>query len=224
VMNFTGLPAGRYALAILHATGVAKPQQVAVILSKGSDNRWMLAGFFAKPMTEDGHDGLWYWTAARKYAQTNRKWDAWFYYRVAADLLNPVTFLSSPNLQKLQHETDQARPDGFPLETPMAISGSNAVFHVTAIDTTTALGSFDIDVHYAPDATQAAQLHDQRAARQQVVDLMTTLLHQHPELQDAFHGIWVHANQGDATLFALEFPMSGIVSEMGRPAAAPAPR
>jgi hypothetical protein len=43
-----------------------------------------------------------------------------------------------------------------------------------------------------------------------VTDVMTALLAQHPELHDAFHGIWVHADQGGSSLFALELPMNGI--------------
>jgi hypothetical protein len=222
-MNFTNLPPGKYGLAIVHATGVQAPQQVALILAKTADNRWMLGGFFAKPMTESGHDGLWYWSAARKYAQSNQNWDAWFYYRVAAGLLSPVDFLSSPNLQKLQRETDQSRPANLPGDKPVALNAQGSVFQVTAIDTTTALGSFDLDVHYLPNAAQAAQLRDRQGARDQVVEVMAALLALHPELHDAFHGMWVHADQGDASLFALELPMNSIVP--GSPqAAAPAAR
>jgi hypothetical protein len=42
---------------------------------------------------------------------------------------------------------------------------------------------------------------------------MTGLLSLHPELRDAFHGIWVHADQGSVSLFALELPMDQIASE-----------
>jgi hypothetical protein len=34
----------------------------------------------------------------------------------------------------------------------------------------------------------------------------------HPELENAFHGIWVHADQGSASLFALELPMDQIAT------------
>ena len=56
VLNFSGLPPGKYALAILHATGVPQPQQISFILAH-SGSQWQLAGFFAKPMVEAGHDG-----------------------------------------------------------------------------------------------------------------------------------------------------------------------
>ena len=118
-LSFPALPAGMYALAMVHATGVPHPQQISLILSKSPDGRWLLAGLFVKPMTEGGHDGLWYWTTARRYAQTKLGWNAWFYYRIATNLLDPLDFLSSPNLEKLQREADQIRPTDLPGKTAM---------------------------------------------------------------------------------------------------------
>jgi hypothetical protein len=210
MMTFNSLPPGKYALAFVHATGVPKPQQIALILALEGNSRWLLAGFQSKPMTEDGHDGLWYWVAARNYAHQSKKWDAWIYYHLASDLLDPAEFVSSPHLQKLQHETDEARPDGFPEPNPVNIISHGTAFQIVTVGTTTTFGPLDLDVHYAPDAAQAAQLRDPQSARKQVLDVMNALLSLHPELRDAFHGIWVHADSGNATLFALELPMSGI--------------
>lgn len=211
VLNFNDLPPGRYALAILHATGVPQPQQISLILSEPVGQRWMLAGLFSRPMIEAGHDGLWYWTSARKYVQGNKKWDAWFYYRTAGYLLDPVEFLSSPNLDKLQHEQDQARPDGLPILKPLFVNSHGSVFQITAIDITTALGALDLEVHYTPDAAQTAHLHDPPSARKQVIEVMTALLASHPELLEAFHGIWMHADNGTASVFSLELPMDQIL-------------
>jgi hypothetical protein len=138
-------------------------------------------------------------------------WDAWFYYRTAAYVLNPVEFLSSPNLEKLQHEEDGVHPDSLPGVKPLMLDARGSVFQVTAIDTTAALGALDLEVHYAPDAAEAAQLHDPPAARKQVTEVMTALLTLHPELHDAFHGIWMYADEGTASLFSLELPMDQIV-------------
>ena len=211
VMNFNGLPPGTYALAVVHATGVPQPQQISLVLAKQA-NRWMLAGFFDKPMMDNGHNGLWYWTSARAYAQKRMNWDAWFYYRLAAGLLQPVDFLTSANLQKLQRETDQVHPDNLPGSKPLLLSANGATYEVSGIDTTSALGSLDLEVNYNANASQATQLHDPPAARKQVLDVMTALLALHPELHDAFHGIWVHANQGQASLFSLELPMDQIAA------------
>lgn len=224
VLNFNGLPPGHYALAILHATGVQKPQQTALILAQGPDKRWLLAGFFAKPMLEAGHDGLWYWVAARRYAQGNGRWSAWFYYRIAANLLQPLNNLSSPNLTKLMHETDAAKPADLPASGPATLNANGSAFQLNAVDITTAFGVLDLDVHYHPDPMQAAQLRDPPQARKQVVAIMSALLAQHPELHAAFHGMWVHADQGNGSLFALELPMDQIAGGTPTASASPMPR
>jgi hypothetical protein len=212
VLNFTDLPPGSYALAILHATGVPKPQQISLILSETPDHRWMLGGFISKPMMQAGHDGLWYWVSARKFAQRNMNWDAWFYYRTAVDTLEPVDFLTSPNLEKLQQEEQKVHPNNLPTpQQSLMIGGQGSVFQVTSIDTTVTLGPLDLEVHYIPSEAQAAQLLDPPTARKQVTAIMTGLLSLHPELQSAFHGIWVQADRGSASLFSLELPMDQIV-------------
>ncbi len=129
---------------------------------------------------------------------------------------DPLDSLSSPNLTKLQQEADQARPQDLPGTAPMTSISNGEMITVTAIDTTTALGALDLDVHYKPDATEVAQLQDPGTARKQVTDVMAGLLQMHPELEKAFHGIWVHADQGTASLFALELPMNQIAA--GTPA------
>lgn len=212
VLNFNGLPPGTYALALLHATGVPKPQQVSLVLSRNGGNRWMLAGFFAKPMMDAGHNGLWYWESARAFVQKKMDWDAWFYYRMATNLLEPVDFLTSANLQKLQRETGQVHPENLPGAKPLLLSANGSTYQVTGIDTSSALGALDLEVNYAPNPTQAAQLRDPPSARKQVLDVMTSILALHPEVHDAFHGIWVHANQGDASIFSLELPMDQIAA------------
>jgi hypothetical protein len=210
VINFSNLPPAKYALVLTHETGVKDPQQVSLILAQSAGKRWMLAGFFAKPMVEAGHDGLWYWVSARKYAESNAKWAAWLYYRLATNLLDPLDSLSSPNLQKLQSESTRAKPDNLPTDKPVTINANGTAFQVTAVDTTTQFGGLDLDVHYIPDPMQTAQLRDPPSARKQVVDVMSALLAQHPELHDAFHGMWVHAYNGNVSLFALELPMEQI--------------
>ncbi|MGH9607756.1 MAG: hypothetical protein ACRD3N_18880 [Terracidiphilus sp.] len=212
VFHFTNLPPGNYALAFLHATGVPQPQQVSLILAQAPEDRWLLAGFYDRPMMSAGHDGLWYWLAARRYAQTNDKWDAWLYYHTASDLLDPVSFLSSPNLELLQQEANRTRPSNLPGEKPTTLTVNGESFTVTAIGTSNVANWLDLDVKYTPSPNEAFQLRDPQAARQQAISVMSALLELHPELQSAFHGIWVHAQQGTASLFGLELPMAAIVS------------
>jgi hypothetical protein len=216
-LHFASLPKGTYALAILHATGVKDPQQFSLVLSQAAGARWLLGGFFEKPMMSAGHDGLWYWENARHYAQTKSGWSAWLYYQTAANLLDPLNFLSSPNLQKLHQEADQVRPSNFPGAKPLTLSVSGATYALNAVSTTTEFGALDLDVRYAPTAAEAAQLSNPPQARQQVTEIMAALVELHPGLKLAFHGIWLQAQQGSSSLFALELPMAQITS-------APAPQ
>ena len=212
VLTFNGIPPGIYALAILHATGVPHPQQISIILASAPGNQWQLAGFYAKPMLVGDHDGVWYWASARKFAQAKSNWPALLYFRVAQNLLSPVDFLASPNLDKLQQETEQARPADLPGKSPMMLNVQGSTFAVTAVDTTTQFGPLDLDLHYIPNAAQVSQLRVPLSARQQVTSVMSELLREHPDLKQAFHGIWIHADQGNASLFAIELPMDQIPS------------
>ena len=219
VLNFTNLPPAKYALVILHATGVPQPQQISLVLSETSANHWMLAGFFSSPLMEAGHNGLWYWVRAREYAQRKMDLAAWFYYQAAARLLDPVPFMASPNLQKLQHEADAIRPDNLPGMKPTILDVQGSPFEITAIQPTTALGGLDLEVHYVPDSVQLAQLRDPATSRKQVIDVMTALLALHPGLREAFRGIWLRADQGNVSVFALDLPMDQIPAGAQRPTA-----
>lgn len=219
-IDIPNLPSGKYALAILHATGVPQPQQLSLILSENAENRWMLAGFFSNRMIEAGHDGLWYWQQAREYAQKKMDWNAWFYYQTAAALLQPAPFLSSPNFEKLQQEADRARPANLPAATrPVMLDVQGSPVELTTINITEAFGGFDLEVHYIPSTAQLAQLHDPVAARKQAIAIMTALLVQHPELRSGFRGVWVRADQNGGSIYALDLPMAQIASTTPTPAA-----
>ncbi|HEX3663474.1 MAG TPA: hypothetical protein VHU89_18710 [Acidobacteriaceae bacterium] len=208
-VTIPNLPPGKYALAVLHATGVEHPQQLSMILQNDPVNSavWKLAGFFTKPMTIDGHDGVWFWRQARTYSAQKDDWTAWFLYKQAQLLLEPVDFISSPNLQKLQKETQESQPVGVPSDTgPVFLNTSAGRLQLTDVHVGEFNNQMDLIVTYnAPANLTPVQ------GREQVVALMKALLQQHPGLATAFHGMWVHASApGGQTPFALELPMNQI--------------
>lgn len=205
-LTIPNLPPGKYALVIVHASGVEHPQQISMILSSAEGGAWKLAGFFTRPMTLGGHDGLWFWREARAYATKKQDWNAWFYYQTAQYLLNPVDLLSSPNLQKLQREAENVQPGGLPGDQPMQLSGNAQNFAITSVHTGELAGQLDLVVDF-----KGAPEPDPVAARAEVTAVMRALLQQHPELASAFHGLWVYAYPpGGQPPFALELPMSQI--------------
>ncbi|MGI8772648.1 MAG: hypothetical protein ACR2JE_14580 [Acidobacteriaceae bacterium] len=195
------LPPGRFAFAVVHATGVAKPQQLALLLE--FDGQWKLAGFFPRPLTAAGHDGLWYWKQARAFAQKKQNWNAYFYYTTATYLLAPANFLTSSNLDKLVGETQSVKPPGLPGASPMTLSDGGKSFSITSLRTDDAFNGLDLVVRYT--ATGGS---DAVAARAETVNVMKALVKAHPELRDGFHGLWVFADGPSGAVFSLEQPMT----------------
>jgi hypothetical protein len=206
-ITIPNLPPGQYALALLHATGVKNPQQISLVLSQQTPGApWKLAGFFTRPMTMAGHDGVWFWRQARDYARKNQNWDSWFYYQSAQYLLDPVDFLSSPNLEKLQREAEKVRPEGLPGGDPLRLTSGGVNYDVTSLHTGDFSGQLDLVLTYnATPGLNPVQ------SREQVTTVMRALLQQHPELRAGFHGLWVYAaTPGNRNPFALELPMDQI--------------
>lgn len=213
-INIPNLPPGKYALAVVHATGVKNPQALSMVLSNdpAGSSTWKVAGFFVRPLTMGGQDGLWFWKQARDYAAKKQDWNAWFYYQTAEFLLDPVDFLISPNLQKLQREAEQTRPAGLPDAQPMHLTSNGQSFAITNLHTGELSDQLDLVVTYQATANQ-----DPVAARAQVTAVMRALLAAHPELESAFHGLWVYANTpGNQHPFALELPMKEIENSVPR--------
>ena len=209
VLTIPRIPAGKYAVAVLHATGVDSPQSITFILSREdmAANPWKLAGAFIHPLTSAGHDGVWYWTKAREFARKKQNWNAYFYYQTAASLLTPVYFFSSPNLDKLLKEQAAIAPNGLPgANQPMLLSSAGGQsFEIQDMHTDSSLGGLDLVVEY-----KAQDTSDPVASRTRNLELMKAILTQHPEVRDGFHGLWAFANAANEQPFANELPMGQI--------------
>lgn len=201
------LPPGNYVGAVLHATGVEQPQQLSLILQNdpaGSAN-WKLAGLFVRPLTVNGHDGVWFWTQAREFATKKQNWNAYFYYQQAAFLLNPADFFSSPNLEKLQKEMQTVKPAELPGQNSLTVNVGGQSLEITRLRTENFQGGLDLVVDY-----KAKGVSDPVATRTQIVELMKAILAQHSELRTGFHGLWVYAYNNSGQPFAIELPMNQI--------------
>jgi hypothetical protein len=201
------LPAGRYAAVFLHASGLAAPQQIGLVLKDLGGDAWKIAGFSYRPLTLAGHDTTWYWSQARAYAKKKETWNAYFYYATAVYLAVPVNYVSTGNLEKLlQEQQGSSLPDLPRAGKPLQLSGANgAHYQVTDLSTDGSLGGLDLVIRYT-----AADVSDPAAARQQNIEVMRAMLAAHPELQSAFHGLWVYAVAPGQAPFGIELPMSEI--------------
>jgi hypothetical protein len=207
-----GLPAGRYAFVIVHATGGKAPWSLSFLLRQ--EHGWLMAGLYPKPLTAAGHDGVWYWTQARVLAGQRQHWNAYLYYREAQMLLQPVNFVSSTNLEQLKKEAEAATPpalsSGVSPETPLVVKAADGVeyrFTALAPDDSLSGDALDVAVHLEPEESpepastsqtpEDAPQKKKKAApaplspKARSGNAMIALLAAYPELRSRFHGVWV---------------------------------
>ncbi len=210
-VTLSELPKGDFALAVLHANGIKAPQQFALILQNTASGtpatppHWELAGFFARPLTMDGHDSDWFWKEARTLKTKGQLWSAFFFDQTASYLARPADLYTSNNLEKLSRETASVEPKDLPGNHPMMVSAEGQSFAVTGLRADGSLGSLDLRVD-----TRVQSVADPVAARKDALTLMAALLHEHPELRENFHGLWVYESTPTGQTFAVEQPVTAL--------------
>lgn len=208
------LPAGRYALVVLDSAGTAEPWQVAMLLRQSAPGAWQLGGLFPRALTAGGHDGLWYWRTARDYSTKKQPWNAYVYYTEAEQLLRPVTFASSSNLDTLQGEQGKASPaalsGGLGPQQPLVLAPAQGdEVRVTGLKAENApdrSGSLDLLAH----VQVSGPLADPIASRARNAHAAKALLAAYPELRSAFHGVWIVADLPGGGTYISEEPMSAL--------------
>lgn len=185
--GIAGLPPGTFAFAMVEVQG-AQPWLLAFLLQQEAGS-WKMAGFYPHTRAAAGHDGLWYWNAARTEAKANKPWLAWLMFSTADQLLRPAGFVATGNLDKLRNEQRAAAPqplgNGISPETPLSVQGNGAVFQVTQLTTrpTDDARGLILVLHFqgtAPVPGQDATVRNVQAAH--------ALLSAHPELRDPVFG------------------------------------
>jgi hypothetical protein len=207
----SGLAPGRYGFVIVDVTDTSSPWRLSFLLRQ-DQGQWAMAGFYPKPLSAAGHDGLWYWTQARTMMAQKERWNAWLYYQQAESLLRPVNFIESTHLEKLKAEASAAAPpalsEGVSAAAPLVVKGPDgAEYHFTAlgVDDSLAQDKLDVMAHLKVD-----QIGDPVAARKRNSDAMVALLAAYPELRKPFHGVWMVAEVQGQNPYATEQPMSEI--------------
>jgi hypothetical protein len=177
------LPPGKYAVAVVDAQGSKTPFTISFVLQQ-SGQQWKLAGYYAKSAQAAGHDGNWYIQQARDYKQKGQTKAAYFYYWQARDLLAPVPFMSTLQLDKLYDEMQQVVPNDLPLGQSVNFSANGKSYQLTNIFPMPVGNDLDLVVKYAtPDISDTAK------SWQSNMDLINALLTKYPEFRDAFQGI-----------------------------------
>jgi hypothetical protein len=196
------LPPGRYAVVIADAAGAPLAGQLGLILA-WDGTAWRLAGLSVHQGFFDGHDGIWYWSRARGFANVD-PWSAWFSYDAARYLLIPVDFLSSPNLEKLQQE--QAQIQGAPTAAfPYSLVAGDRTWKIDSVYLDPTLHQSDLAVVY-----ESAGVTDPAAQRTEAIAVFSALLKAQPGLRANFHGLWAYASKDGKQTPVIEMAMKDI--------------
>jgi len=198
------LPPGRYAVTITKVTG-KDPITLTTILADAGKNVWKLAGYYVRRNALGEHDGQWFLTKAREYKEKKQLLNAWFYYLTAWDLIAPVDFMSTPQLDKLTEEIQASHPVDMPVAgATLVLPGGKSVklMEVAAI----AVGTdFDLRVHY-----ESADMTDPALASQENTAVMKALLAKYPELRDGFAALIARATDSGGHDYGTLMPMKDV--------------
>ena len=219
--DIPALPPGKYAFAMVTVapkpgSTAPAPWRLSFLLRQEPASQaqasWLLAGFYPRPMTAAGHDGLWYWTQARQLVKDKQPWNAWLYYQAAQKLLQPADFVVSTHLEKLHTEAAGAAPpalsEGVSVDAPLVVKAADGTeyhFISLGVDDSLAQSSLDIAVHM-----HVEPLADQSATRKRNDAAARALVAAYPEMRKTFHGVWVHAEATGQNPFATEQSMADI--------------
>lgn len=201
------LPPGKYAVVIQDVKNTKQPFEITYVLQQES-GQWKLAGYQAKPSQVGPHDGLWYWVRARDYKKQGSQHLSFFYYTIAADLLAPVTFMSTPQLEALYQEEQANVPKDLPQspQQPVPVTLNGQTYNI-------------VQAFVVPDDKQGLDLvykysspdiSDQVKTFQQNMAFIKALAQQYPEYKQAFTSIVARAVAPNGQDFGTQLPVNEI--------------
>ena len=204
VFSISNLPPGRYALVMQKIAG-KDPITLTLILQEVS-GAWKLAGYYPRLDAIGGHDGPWYLTKAREYKAKAQVHNAWFYYLTAWDLMAPVNFMSTPQLDKIADEMQGARPSDLPGKgNPLNLAANGKIFKVTEMVAVPVEDNLDLRVRYeTADASNAGlAFRDNMAVSKAIVA-------KYPEVRDAFSAVIARAVDASGHDYGSVLPMKDV--------------
>jgi hypothetical protein len=198
------LPPGRYAI-VFQKVGGKDPITLTLILQEMA-GAWKVAGYYPRLGSIGGHGGQWYLARAREFKSKGQSLNAWLYYLTAWDLLAPVDFMSTPQLDKIADEMQATRPGDVPsTASPLSLSASGRMFKITEMAPVTIDDNLDLRVQYlTPDAANSG------LAFQDNMAVIKAMVAKYPELREAFYAVVARAVDDNGHEYVSVQPMKDI--------------
>jgi hypothetical protein len=205
VFVLNNLPAGKYAVAVVDATGTEDGRSMTMILQQlGAD--WKLAGVSVRAGKVAGHDAAWFTQRAREFKGKGQNRNAWLYFREAILLTTPADFISTLATDKLYDEAQSVQPSDLPVNgNTVDLSVAGKPYKLTTVFPTNVGNDLHLIVKYqAADISNSAQVFQNNTA------LIKGLVAKYPEFRDAFAGIVARAVDPNGQDFGTMLPMKEI--------------
>jgi hypothetical protein len=204
VFSISNLPAGRYALVLQKIAG--KDPITLTLVLQDVNGPWKLAGYYPRLDSIGGHDGQWYLTRAREYKSKGQLHNAWFYYLTAWDLMAPVNFMSTPQLDKIADEMQSTRPSDLPDNgNPLSLTANGKTFKVTEMVAVPVDNDLDLRVRYAN-----ANASNTGLAFQDNMAVSKAIVAKYPEVRDAFSAVIARAVDASGHEYGSVLPMKDV--------------
>ena len=186
--NLTNLPPGRYAIVIEDVSTSRMPFLLTQILR--DENGWKLAGFYLKPTRLAAHDAAWFLQQARDFKARAETHNAWFYYLAAWDMISPVDFMSTRELDRLVDEMAAVRPSDLPFSGPVDLPGSGKTYKVIYVSMVPVENDLYLLVKY-----QSADVSNTQQAYADNLNVIKAVTAQYPEYRQGFAGVVARATE-----------------------------
>jgi hypothetical protein len=182
------LPPAMYAFVTLDIAAQKGPYMVSMVLEQQA-NDWKLAGYYVRQASFSGRDAQWFWDKARDFKAKNQLRNAYYYYIEARQLLVPVDFVGTPQLDKLYDETQQVVPKDMPVDSPVEQTIAGRSYKLIQVFPVTVGDDVDLVVKYqVPDASNTTQSY------QDNMTLIKAFTAKYPEFRDGFSAIVARAS------------------------------
>lgn len=182
------LPPGNYAIVIEDVSTNKGPYTVSFVLQQvGQD--WKLGGFYVKSGQVGGHDGNWFINKAQEFKNKGERHNAYFYYWQARELMAPVPFMGTSQLDKLYDASQQVAPPDLPTNGPVDLVGSNGkTYKITQMYPVSVGNDLDLVVKYqTPSISDTGQTFNDNMA------VIRGLVAKYPEYREGFAAIVARA-------------------------------
>ncbi|MGE5205342.1 MAG: hypothetical protein ACM3PW_06985 [Chlamydiota bacterium] len=207
IQDVTTAKAAKYSVSMIlqeqaAATNTAQSENPEAALASAA---WKLAGYYVRPATIGGHDGQWFWDKARQFKAQGQTLNAYYYLIEARQLLSPVDFMGTPQLDRIYDETQQVIPKDMPVSGPVDNVIGGQTYKLAQVFPVPVGDDLDLVVKY-----QVADISNTSQTFEQNINLIKAFVAKYPEVRGAFDGVVARAVNPSGQDYGSLLPMKEI--------------